>query len=113
MVMPRESRGSFFRLTVFSWLENPPGGSFRNNEQTTKRQQAAAPRRQDEQHPGLLIRQREEGFHLRSQMQVERRLKYCGSGALRAALLCSRPLPPSSRASAGLITTKFTRTSLA
>lgn len=27
MVIPRESRGSFFRLTVFSWLEKPLGGS--------------------------------------------------------------------------------------
>lgn len=27
MVMPRESRGSFLRLTVFSWLEKPLGGS--------------------------------------------------------------------------------------
>lgn len=31
MVIPKESRGSFFRLTVFSWLENPPGGSCINN----------------------------------------------------------------------------------
>ncbi|KAG7264573.1 hypothetical protein CRUP_029128 [Coryphaenoides rupestris] len=167
MVMPRDSRGSFFRLTVFSWLEKPPGGrepnppqrdskdvlgrrkltvtsfdppppketnlssnSNSNSNNNNNNKLPAAWRcgvvlpyhtdiEKDEDRfyhsPSFPSCRR---FDVRSITfrKVEWRLKYCGSGALRAAQpdLPSPPPPSaSSWASVDLITTKFTRTSLA